>query len=65
MQHGLPLKMRMLTYRGWRFVILDDTDFGWEELRSRAVITNSQGYGLEAEHVHKALEILNKRIVFK
>ena len=45
------------------FVILDDMDFGWEELRSRVVITNSQSYGLEEEHVHKALEILNKRIV--
>ena len=45
------------------FVILDDMDFGWEELRSRVVITNSQGYGLEEEHVQKALEILNKRIV--
>ena len=47
------------------FVILDDMDFGWEELRSRVVITNPQGYGLEEEHVHKALELLNKRIVFK
>ena len=46
-------------------MILDDMDFGWEELHSSVVITNPQGYGLEEEHVQKALELLNKRIVFK
>ena len=42
------------------FVILDDMDFGWEELHSSVVITNPQGYGLEEEHVQKAIELLNK-----
>jgi hypothetical protein len=47
------------------FVILDDMNYGWDKLNSRVVITNPQGYGLEEEHVQKALELLNKRIVFK
>ena len=38
---------------------------GWENLRSRVVITTPQGFGLEEEHVQKALELLNTRIVFK
>ena len=41
------------------FVILDDMDNGWEELYGRVVITNPQGYGLEEEHVQKAIELLN------
>jgi hypothetical protein len=47
------------------FVILDDMNYGWDKLNSRVVITNPQGYGLEEEHVQKALELLNKRIVFE
>lgn len=47
------------------FVILDDMNYGWDKLNSRVVITNPQGYGLEEEHVQKALELLNKRIVIK
>ena len=39
------------------FVILDDIDYGWEELDGRVVITNPMGYGLEEEHVQKAIEL--------
>ena len=41
------------------FVILDDMDYGWEVLNNRVVVTNPQGYGLEKEHVQKAIELLN------
>ena len=49
------------------FVILDDINCGWEELIKRVVITNPYGYGLEEEHVIKAIELLkqNVRLVFK
>ena len=40
------------------FVILDDIDDGWEEFDGRVVITNPMGYGLEEEHVQKAIELL-------
>ena len=41
------------------FVILDDMNYGWNELNNRVVITNPQGYGLEEEHMQKAIELLN------
>lgn len=44
------------------FVILDDIDFGWEELHSRVVIANPKENGLEADHVQKAIELLNTPI---
>ena len=47
------------------FVILDDMDYGWGVLYSRVVVTNPQGYGLEEEHVEKAIELLNKTMVLK
>ncbi|MBQ1187020.1 MAG: hypothetical protein IIX54_04970 [Clostridia bacterium] len=40
------------------FVIIDDMLDGWEELNSRVVNTNPNGYGLEEEHVKKAIELL-------
>lgn len=40
------------------FVILDDMNYGWGELSDRVINTNPQGYGLEEEHVEKALELL-------
>ena len=47
------------------FVILDDINFGWEELSGRVVITNPCGYGLEEIHVQKSLELLNKPAKFR
>ena len=41
------------------FVIIDDMNYGWNELNNRVVITNPQGYGLEEEHMQKAIELLN------
>ena len=41
------------------FVILDDMDYGWEDLNNRVVITNPLGYGLEEDHMQKAIELLN------
>lgn len=40
------------------FVIIDDMNYGWGELSDRVINTNPQGYGLEEEHVEKALELL-------
>ena len=43
------------------FVIIDDCRFGWGELADNFVKTNPNfGLGLEEEHVHAAIEILNK-----
>ena len=41
------------------FVIIDDINYGWNELKNRVVITNPQGYGLEEKHMQKAIELLN------
>lgn len=41
------------------FVIIDDMQGGWCELRDRVINTNPQGYGLEEEHVEKAIKLLN------
>lgn len=42
------------------FVILDDIPFGWEDLEPYVVKTNYRiGRGLEAEHIEKAIQILN------
>ena len=46
------------------FVIIDDMKGGWGELRDRVINTNPQGYGLEEEHVQKALELLSTQIEF-
>ena len=40
------------------FVIIDDMNYGWGELSDRVINTDPQGYGLEEEHVEKALELL-------
>ena len=47
------------------FVIIDDMQDGWEELSSRVVNTNPEGYGLEEVHVKKAIELLKGRVRFK
>ena len=47
------------------FVILDDINSGWNELNSRVVITDPYGYGLDEEHVQKAIKLLNVRVKFK
>lgn len=47
------------------FVILDDITGGWNELSGRVVITNPEGYGLEEEHMQKALELLNRLVKIK
>ena len=53
-----------LTYCGETvesFVIIDDYSFGWADLSDRFVKTNPNlGYGLEEEHVQKAIAILNR-----
>ncbi len=46
------------------FVILDDMNYGWGELSGRVVITDPLSYGLEEEHVQKALELLSTQIEF-
>ena len=46
------------------FVILDDMNYGWGELSDRVVITDPLSYGLEEEHVQKALELLNTQVEF-
>lgn len=46
------------------FVILDDINCGWRELRERVVITNPLGYGLEEKHVRKAIELLKLKVRF-
>ena len=44
------------------FCIIDDIAFGWEELGNFVVNTNPLiGYGLEENHVKKAIEILNSK----
>lgn len=44
------------------FVIIDDCPFGWADLSDKFVKTNPNlGYGLEQEHVDKAIKILNKQ----
>ena len=40
------------------FVIIDDMKGGWGELSYRVINTNPKGYGLEEEHVEKALGLL-------
>ena len=47
------------------FVIIDDMQGVWENLNSRVVNTNPYGYGLEEEHVKKAIELLEERVRFK
>lgn len=47
------------------FVILDDINCGWEELDSRVVVTEPYGYGLNEEHVKKAIKLLNIRVRLK
>ena len=47
------------------FVILDDINCGWEELDRRVVVTDPYGYGLNEEHVKKAIKLLNIRVRFK
>jgi len=47
------------------FAILDDINRGWAELHNRVVITNPYGYGLEEEHVQRALDLLKVRVVFE
>lgn len=45
-----------------RFVIIDDSPFGWNELSAHFVKTDPiRGMGLEDEHVAKAIEILNSK----
>lgn len=44
------------------FVILDDINCGWEELDRRVVVTDPYGYGLNEEHVKKAIKLLNIRV---
>jgi hypothetical protein len=46
------------------FVILDDMNYGWGELSGRVVITDPLSYGLEEEHVQKALELLSTQVEF-
>ena len=46
------------------FVIIDDMKGGWGELSDRVINTNPQGYGLEEEHVQKALELLSTQVEF-
>ena len=46
------------------FVVLDDMNKGWEQLADRVVVTNPNGYGLEEEHVKKAIELLNTKVDF-
>ena len=46
------------------FVILDDKNYGWGELSGRVVFTAPLSYGLEEEHVQKALELLSTQIEF-
>ena len=46
------------------FVILDDKNYGWGELSGRVVITDPLSYGLEEEHVQKAVELLSTRVEF-
>ena len=42
------------------FVILDDYRFGWDDLSDFYIHTNpNYGLGLEAEHVEKAIALLN------
>ena len=48
-----------------RFVILDDINCGWEELDRRVVVTDPYGYGLNEEHVKKAIKLLNIRVRLK
>lgn len=43
------------------FVIIDDMKDGWENLSSRVVNTNPDGYGLEEVHVKKAIELLKEK----
>ena len=46
------------------YVILDDYALGWEELSDRLVKTSPYiGRGLEKEHVKRAIEILNNKII--
>ena len=47
------------------FVILDDINCGWEELDRRVVVTDPYGYGLNEEHVKKAIKLLNIRVRLK
>ena len=47
------------------FVILDDINCGWEELDRRVVVTDPYGYGLNEEHVKKAIKLLNICVRFK
>ena len=47
------------------FVILDDINYGWEELNARVVITNPMGHGLEEEHVKKVLDVLSVPVKIK
>ena len=47
------------------FVIIDDMQDRWEELSSRVVNTNHEGYGLEEVHVKKAIELLKGTVRFK
>ncbi len=46
------------------FVIIDDMKKGWEDLGNRVVNTNPDGYGIEEEHVKKAIKLLQERVVF-
>ena len=46
------------------FVILDDMSYGWGKLSGRVVITDPLSYGLEEEHVQKAVELLSTRVEF-
>ena len=42
------------------FVIIDDSPFGWAEMQDRVVRTSYfVGFGLEREHVERAIAILN------
>ena len=47
------------------FVILDDINCGWGDLDRRVVVTDPYGYGLNEEHVKKAIKLLNIRVRFK
>ena len=47
------------------FVILDDINCGWEDLDRRVVVTDPYGYGLNEEHVKKAIKLLNICVRFK
>ena len=58
---GKEVKAWLSAHNIESFAILDDYAIGWEDLTQYVVKTNPRfGYGLEEQHIEKAVELLNK-----